>query len=362
MEPHLGVQIVYLNRLRFRGVKPLSRDIPVDGRELPEAARKRLLLQGGNGSGKTTILETISSLWRFWGEWIEIGDHKPPPRQHVKHFLAQGAFAAMEIVAMSPKARPVWIGIGTTKEWDELRNDHPELPLAGLFTDHAYTGRLSGSGEWRIHLPATGGIDLLEFRHQGLIGKNPLPNIVYFPSEDRTIQKDRQPRAELLDLIPYNWVARFNRKINLDSVLLTVKAREPKRFEQCLRFVNLALAHRGKHITGFGENGRLVVEGEAESGQPYKHAIEELSSGEKQMLLMLGFTAAFLRPGGILLIDEPDLHIHISMVDQLLAALEAIVQERQGQLIVASHSEQVWNWFSREEEHIELGPWRKDQP
>ena len=94
---------MYLNRLRFRDVKPLSRDIPLDGRELPEAARKRLLLQGGNGSGKTTILETISSLWRFWGEWIEIGDHKPPPRQHVKHFLAQCGFAAMEIVAMFPK-------------------------------------------------------------------------------------------------------------------------------------------------------------------------------------------------------------------------------------------------------------------
>ena len=59
------------------------------------------------------------------------------------------------------------------------------------------------------------------------------------------------------------------------------------------------------------------------------------------------------------MIDEPDLHIHISMVDQLLASLEAIVQQRQGQFIVASHSEQVWDWFSRGEEHIELGPWRK---
>ena len=77
------------------------------------------------------------------------------------------------------------------------------------------------------------------------------------------------------------------------------------------------------------------------------------------MLLMLGFTIAFLRPGGILMIDEPDLHIHISMVDQLLSSLEAIVQERQGQFIVASHSEQVWDWFTREEEHVELGPWRK---
>ena len=34
-------------------------------------------------------------------------------------------------------------------------------------------------------------------------------------------------RAVLLDSIPYNWVARFDQKVNLDSVLLTLKTREP---------------------------------------------------------------------------------------------------------------------------------------
>jgi ligand-binding SRPBCC domain-containing protein len=49
------------------------------------------------------------------------------------------------------------------------------------------------------------------------------------------------------------------------------------------------------------------------------------------------------------------------MVTQLLETLETIVQERKAQLIVASHSEWVWNWFSREEEKIELTPWRGGQ-
>jgi len=113
--------------------------------------------------------------------------------------------------------------------------------------------------------------------------------------------------------------------------------------EECLKFVNLALVHRGKRITGFGDNARLVVEGEAESGQSYQHAIEELSSGEKQMLLMIGFTVAFLRPGGILLIDEPDLHIHVSMVSQLMETLELIAEHQNAQLIVASHAALVWD-------------------
>jgi ABC-type lipoprotein export system ATPase subunit len=351
---------LFVNRLRFRDVKPLNRDIPEDGNALPEPARKRFLLQGGNGSGKTTILETIATLWAFLGEWIEIGDQKAPPRQHLKHSLLEEGFAAMEIVAVIPEARPIWIGMGWDKDWKELRHAHPKNAFAGLFKQYAHLHALRS--EWRIQLPPPGGLDLLSFRHGSLVAREPRPNIVYFPSEDRTIRKAKNPRAELLDTISYNWLARFDRNLSLDSVLLTVKAREPERFEECLRFVNLALGHRGKRITGFGENGRLVVEGESESGKRYQHPIEELSSGEKQMLLMLGFTIAFLRPGGILLIDEPDLHIHISMIDQFLASLEAIVQKRQGQFIVASHSEQVWDWFSREEEHIELGPWRKDQP
>jgi len=57
-------------------------------------------------------------------------------------------------------------------------------------------------------------------------------------------------------------------------------------------------------------------------------------------------------------LDEPDLHIHIAMVTQLLQTLDFVVRERQGQLIVASHSELVWDFFSRDEGRAELSPWR----
>jgi predicted ATPase len=157
----------------------------------------------------------------------------------------------------------------------------------------------------------------------------------------------------------FNWVARFDQKLNLDSVLLTLKTMQPEQFDDCLRFVNLALGHRDKRITGFGANGRLVVEGGAPSGATYQHSIEELSSGEKQMLLMVGFSSAFLRPGGLLMIDEPDLHIHVSMVSQLMETLVLIAEQRTAQLIVASHSSLVWDWFD-DEERIDLSGWREE--
>jgi ABC-type uncharacterized transport system fused permease/ATPase subunit len=40
---------------------------------LPLATRRRLLLHGGNGIGKTTILEAVRTLWELFGEWIDPG-------------------------------------------------------------------------------------------------------------------------------------------------------------------------------------------------------------------------------------------------------------------------------------------------
>src|SRR5207253_8227683 len=93
---------MYVNRMRLLNVKPLHRCIPADERPLPDPARRRLLLQGANGSGKTTILETIFTLWKFFGEWLETGQGPSPPKEHLGHYLANTdlvrALAAVEFV------------------------------------------------------------------------------------------------------------------------------------------------------------------------------------------------------------------------------------------------------------------------
>ncbi len=250
----------------------------------------------------------------------------------------------MEVVGI-PNAPPLWICEGSPAAWTALKESHPGAIFAGrIVYEHQDT----------IRLPPN---NFLVLRHRSLAGAEPFPNIVYFPPEGRTIRAPEKTRAEIIDTTQFNWTAVYDSAVNLDSILLTVQALTPERFEECLRLVNLALEHRQKRITGFGPKGRLVVEGTTEAGFPYQHPIEALSSGERQMLLLVGFIVAFLRPGGIVLLDEPDLHIHIGMVDQLLETLEWVVRKRNGQLIVASHSERVWDWFVREEERIQLGEW-----
>lgn len=359
---------MYVNRMRLLNVKPLHRSIPEGEGALPEPARRRLLLQGANGSGKSTILETILALWKFWGGWLDEGQASAPPEEHLQHYLARADLVAAEFVGI-PDAPSLWIGMGRRSEWRALQEAHPEAAFAGLIRAGADEYRTPGPAAsrggtttvpirlgpvWEIELPQD---DFLARRQRSLAGSEPFPNVVYFPPEGRTIRPPDKPRGEIIDTTRFNWTAVYDPAVSLDSILLTVKALSPERFEECLRLVNLALEHRQKRIVGFGAKGRLVVKGTTDSGTSYEHAIEDLSSGERQMLLLVGFVVAFLRPGGIVLLDEPDLHIHIAMVDQLMETMERVVQERNGQLIVASHSVRVWEWFAREEERIELSAW-----
>jgi len=324
--------------------------MPGDGAEFPEPARQRLLLQGGNGSGKTTVLETIRVLWEFFGEWIDRGPGKRPVAGQSRHYLFKADVVALELRGFLLAEQSLWLGIAGANDWADLKHAHPDALFAGLVRYGKKTDQA------RIELPT--GREWKSLRDSSLVGREPLPNIIHFPPDNRTVAGPPKEGTRLIDPKPLNWSGLYNPKLDLDSLLLTVKALRPENYSESLRLINLAIGHRNKRITDFGEDGRLTVEGTSEYGVAYRHPVEELSSGERQMLLLIAYTVGFLRDGGIVLIDEPDLHIHISMVAQLMETLELVVRQRHGQLIAASHSEFVWERFSRDAERIELSPWR----
>jgi hypothetical protein len=59
-------------------------------------------------------------------------------------------------------------------------------------------------------------------------------------------------------------------------------------------------------------------------------------SGMLQVLLILAFFYA--RPATVLLMDEPDAHLHVILQEQVYAVLRKIAYERGSQLIIATHS------------------------
>ena len=65
--------------------------------------------------------------------------------------------------------------------------------------------------------------------------------------------------------------------------------------------------------------------------------ISSAGSGFHQVLLLLGFLYA--RPSTVLLIDEPDAHLHVILQKQIYDRLRSIAAQRKCQLIIATHSE-----------------------
>jgi hypothetical protein len=83
--------------------------------------------------------------------------------------------------------------------------------------------------------------------------------------------------------------------------------------------------------------------------------VEHLSAGERSLLINLCMVLRWLAPGGVVLLDEPELHQHVSLMRASLSVLDAIVAEFDGQLIVASHAPEAWDHFRRTDAIIELG-------
>jgi hypothetical protein len=170
---------MYVNRMRLHGVKGLHLDLPEGGGELPEPAHKRLLLQGGNGSGKTTILECVQLLWEHFGEWIDAGTRRPDlmrllrrtVRSHTEQAIREADLAAMELGNFPEKGQSLWVGMGLPAAWEELGQQHPTAQFARLMRDGPDGSsfravRQTASSRWNRQAlePGRPGIDLLRVR------------------------------------------------------------------------------------------------------------------------------------------------------------------------------------------------------
>ena len=70
-----------------------------------------------------------------------------------------------------------------------------------------------------------------------------------------------------------------------------------------------------------------------------RYDIASAGSGFQQVLMLLTFLHT--RPGSILLLDEPDAHLHVILQDAIYGELRSVAADTSSQLIIATHSEVI---------------------
>ncbi len=330
-----------IQRLFFRNVrniKELDLDFrdPVTGKPM-----SRIVLAGANGSGKTTILECIFGLMAAAERYGKQEINRYSELQDVEIALPVSAQLQLLFDLEFIGAPPVTLSVGYGEQGSIISETSvaEEASVGGLLPP--------GSITFSQPIPLTSlFVRLAEFiQHAREKGESAFGSVLYFPHY-RYLPS--VPEGELrVEPREYQWAYRYSAndewKGSTESYLfslnyLDLEDRDRKlpanRYGQTVELVNSVLD--GKKIARI-QRGRVVVE--TDKGEA--HGLDDLSSGEKQIVLLLVEILRRIVPGSVILIDEPEISLHPAWQRGLVVALDKIIEQYDAQVIMATHSLEV---------------------
>ncbi|MCZ7568581.1 MAG: AAA family ATPase [Ardenticatenaceae bacterium] len=305
--------------------------------------RPRTVIAGSNGTGKTTILDTIHALATL----VLNEQHERPPAW----LVSEGSktwVRLRDLPTATPPSQALVLYAVDRKEdlpWTDQRKPGDSDVVAYGWTGRPQTDQGYG--------PQPAMVSALRRRieeiKQSEALHDSLPNMLYFRSEQREL-RPKQKGQILAEEDGYRWAYRFSDSQrwegSLESFLVAMNYQDllvkqgnragGSKFQQFLRVINNFLD--GKQIIGVDPKS-FRIQVKADNGE--KFTLDALSSGEKQILLMLGEIQRRIRRGSVVLIDEPEIHLHPRWQRLLVRALTDLCAEHDAQLIMTTHSEEV---------------------
>lgn len=314
-----------LARLRVEELRSLRRvRWPEDGLGWGHRVPDTVLVGGVNGSGKTTLLRLIFGLFRFMVD-----------ARHDSHDFKLSAYAYLYLEEVGEVLAELDFGAERLELAIDVHDQAPHLGAIKL--------RRPGGGGDLTHLLERTRQDLTQ-----MVAAADGPSLLYFPT-DRTVAF---PETD------YKAAGRGGRR--QDGHVYRYRA--PEKWEQSIeallydaRWRDLNAKEQGHpeaatHFSAFQEAmqrffaGAKRFEWDLEGVLHVKtrdgalHPLDALSSGELQVLLFVSELARRWTPGSLVLIDEPELHLHEAWLAGLWRTIGELQRERGGQVIVTTQS------------------------
>jgi len=313
-----------------RSLGPLAAlDLPRDGvaweGEVPDA----MAIGGPNGSGKTTLLEFLA-----FGV-IRYGLEEQAGVQGMVRSRDTEAWFDLEITLSGMEPQRIRLLWGSTT----FVTTHRRAPWCALFRDAASATRYHWGRCAEDEAPAL----------TSLLGriaeKRDTPSVILIPTGDWPITTGDAAERTIGPLPPnddfvHRWQSPRHWRDSTDGLLHALRwadlnalaAGEPTHLFDSF---NEAFDQffRGRKALRWSPRGELYVEAGS-----VRHPITALSPGEQRVLILLSELRYRWRPGSLVLIDEPELHLHTRWQIKLWDVLCELREERGGQLIIATQS------------------------
>ena len=296
-----------------------------------------VILAGPNNSGKTTLLQAVAVWHLALQKWLAERGPSSKAKKRAGIPVTRSDFTALPLREMNL----LWTDTSVSLKKDDAEFEKPGFPRVMAITLECQ----AEGNRWDF---------TFEFRHQSR------EQIYVKPSESNVDEvPDSVKDLRVVHVPPFSGIGaeetHYDRPYQdrligqgkagdiLRNLLLEIHQQDDKtkwktlceEIEQIFRYRLLPPEYEGKpfilcdYLPGVPKS----------KGRDGLHRLDIASAGSgfHQVLLLLGFFYA--RPASILLLDEPDAHLHVILQKQIYDRLRRIAEDNSCQLIIATHSE-----------------------